>query len=102
MDTLFRRGESISPLFLLLHPTSYQSDPCQNRSFFVCSSNVLPIYRYGEYTKNIRRNYGPGKARTGGEFGSGNGRRGKSGKENRGISCKDFGLMSGLLVVLIP
>ena len=88
-------GKSRLSLFPPFHPTFYLPGPCQDRSFFVCSSYKLPIYRYGEYSKNIRRNHDPGKTRTGGEFGSRMGRREKSRERKRESARKYFGLAFG-------
>ena len=52
------------------------SGSCPGRSFFVCSSNILPIYRYEEYSKNIRRKQDSGRGQIGRRWGGSGGKRG--------------------------
>lgn len=90
------------PLFSALYPVFYLSTPCQNRSFSVCSPYKLPTYRHGETTKKLRRNYDPDRVRTRGENETKIDEQGKPGETKRETLCKDFRLISGLFIILIP
>ena len=69
----------------------------------VVSSYVLRIFSlsiaYEEYTKNIRRNYDPGKTRTGGKYGRGECRHEQRGEREQETLCKDFGLKADSFIV---
>lgn len=67
MNQPISSGRIRFPLFPSFFPAFYLSTPYQNRIRFECSPYKLHTYRYGEYTKNIRRNYDPDRVQTKGE-----------------------------------
>ena len=93
------RKESVSPFSPASTPPPTYLPPART----VVSSYVLRIFSlsiaYEEYTKNIRRNYGPGKTRTGGKYGRGECRHEQHGEREQETLCKDFGLKAGSFVV---